>query len=53
MSEAQKELLEGIAEDLNGLPDEMAAIAAAKISGFAEGVRAAQLQTSEPSQEEE
>ena len=42
MSEAQKELLEGIAEDLNALPDELALIAAAKLSGFAEGVKAAQ-----------
>lgn len=42
MSEEQKKVIEQIAEDFGSLSPELAQIAAAKISGFAEGVRAAQ-----------
>lgn len=42
MSEQQKAILGDICESVNALPDELALIAAAKLSGFAEGVKAAQ-----------
>ena len=42
MSDEQKEIVKQIAEDFNSLSPDLVQIAAAKISGFAEGVRAAQ-----------
>ena len=50
MSEQQKNILREIGESVNALPDDLAQIAAAKISGFAEGVKAATLaqQTPQP-----
>ena len=47
MSEQQKVLLADICESVNALPDELALLAAAKLSGFAEGVKAALTAQSE------
>lgn len=43
MSEQQKQLLQDVCDSINRLDDDNAVIAAAKLSGFVEGVNAEKL----------